>query len=50
MPKWSPSDLALSRPVTVGMALVAVVLLGLIGLSRMPLSFLPREQAAKAAK
>ncbi|MBK6919829.1 MAG: efflux RND transporter permease subunit [Deltaproteobacteria bacterium] len=48
MPKWSPSDLALSRPVTVGMALVAVVLLGLIGLSRMPLSFLPREQAARA--
>ncbi|MFO0632200.1 MAG: efflux RND transporter permease subunit [Nannocystaceae bacterium] len=48
MRKWSLSDLALSRPVTVGMALVALVLLGIIGLSRMPLSFLPSQQAARA--
>jgi HAE1 family hydrophobic/amphiphilic exporter-1 len=40
-------DLALARPVTVGMALVALVLLGIIGLMRMPLSFLPSEQASR---
>ena len=47
MRNWSLSDLALSRPVTVGMALVALVLLGVIGLMRMPLSFLPSEQASR---
>ncbi len=41
MRTWSLSDLALDRPVTVGMALCAVLLLGIIGLFEMPLSFLP---------
>lgn len=41
MRQWSLSDIALDRPVTVGMALCAVLLLGLIGLQKMPLSFLP---------
>jgi HAE1 family hydrophobic/amphiphilic exporter-1 len=47
MRRFSLSDLALARPVTVGMALVALVLLGIIGLMRMPLSFLPSEQASR---
>lgn len=47
MRTWSLSDLALSRPVTIGMSLLAVVLLGIIGLARMPLSFLPRDQATR---
>ncbi len=41
MRRWALSDLALDRPVTVGMALCAVLLLGVIGLLSMPLSFLP---------
>ncbi|HWB75860.1 MAG TPA: efflux RND transporter permease subunit [Nannocystaceae bacterium] len=41
------SDLALARPVTIGMVLIAVVLLGVIGLAEMPLSFLPRDQTAR---
>jgi hydrophobic/amphiphilic exporter-1 (mainly G- bacteria), HAE1 family len=45
MRSWSLSDLALARPVTFGMALVAVILVGIIGFTQMPLSFLPlREQ------
>jgi hydrophobic/amphiphilic exporter-1 (mainly G- bacteria), HAE1 family len=47
MRNWSLSDLALSRPVTVGMALIAMVLLGVIGLLRMPLSYLPSAQASR---
>lgn len=47
MRSWSLSDLALGRPVTVGMALCAMVLLGIIGLLRMPLSYLPSEQASR---
>jgi hydrophobic/amphiphilic exporter-1 (mainly G- bacteria), HAE1 family len=47
MHKWSLSDLALDRPVTVSMLLVAVLLLGTIGLAKMPLSFLPADQAAR---
>jgi HAE1 family hydrophobic/amphiphilic exporter-1 len=47
MRRWSLSDLALARPVTIGMTLVAVFLLGIIGLAKMPLSFLPREDAAR---
>ncbi len=47
MRTWSLSDLALARPVTIGMALVALVLLGIIGLLRMPLSYLPSEQASR---
>lgn len=39
--RWSLSDLALGRPVMVGMVLCAVFLLGLIGLQRMPLAFMP---------
>jgi hydrophobic/amphiphilic exporter-1 (mainly G- bacteria), HAE1 family len=41
------SDLALARPVTIGMVLIAVVLLGVIGLAEMPLSFLPRDQTTR---
>lgn len=43
MRRWALSDLALDRPVTVGMALCAVLLLGVIGLLSMPLSFLPSD-------
>ncbi len=45
MRRWSLSDLALDRPVTVGMTLVAVFLLGLIATFRLPLAFLPSEDA-----
>ncbi|MBC8069191.1 MAG: efflux RND transporter permease subunit, partial [Deltaproteobacteria bacterium] len=45
--RYGLSDLALARPVTTGMLLVAVVLLGIIGLAQMPLSFLPREEVAR---
>ena len=44
MRQWSLSDVALTRPVTVGMVLVAVLLLGIIGVGQMPLSFLPTMQ------
>lgn len=42
------SDLALARPVTVGMLLVAVLVLGVIGARQMPLAFLPRRASANA--
>lgn len=48
MRRWSLSDVALARPVTVGMLLVAVLVLGLIGATQMPLSFLPRGASANA--
>ncbi|MEX1368906.1 MAG: efflux RND transporter permease subunit, partial [Nannocystaceae bacterium] len=48
MRRWSLSDLALARPVTVGMLLVAVLVLGVIGATQMPLSFLPRGVSANA--
>ena len=41
MRRWSLSDLALDRPVTIGMVLCAVVLLGIIGMAKLPLSFIP---------
>jgi HAE1 family hydrophobic/amphiphilic exporter-1 len=44
---WSLSDLALGRPVTVGMGLLALLLLGVIGFLRMPLTYLPSEQASR---
>ncbi|MBL4686114.1 MAG: efflux RND transporter permease subunit [Nannocystaceae bacterium] len=44
---YSLSDLALSRPVSVGMALATVVLLGVIGLFEMPLAFLPTRAATQ---
>ncbi len=47
MRKWSLPDLALDRPVTVGMALCAVLLLGVVGVLKMPLSFLPLDQAPR---
>lgn len=37
------SDLALDRPVTVGLALVALFLLGVIAIKTLPLAFLPSE-------
>lgn len=43
--RWSLSDVALARPVTVGMVLLTVVLLGVIGMVSMPLAFLPTREA-----
>jgi hydrophobic/amphiphilic exporter-1 (mainly G- bacteria), HAE1 family len=48
MRRFSLSDLALARPVTVGMLLVAVLVLGVIGAMQMPLAFLPRRVSANA--
>ena len=47
MRSWSLSDLALNRPVTVGMALIAVFVMGIIGTLRLPLAFLPSSQEAE---
>lgn len=44
---WSLSDLALARPITVTMALVAVFLLGTIALFQLPLAFLPAQSASR---
>lgn len=48
MRRLALSDLALARPVTVGMLLVAVLVLGVIGAMQMPLAFLPRSASANA--
>lgn len=48
MRRFGLSDLALARPVTVGMLLVAVIVLGVIGATQMPLAFLPRRVSANA--
>lgn len=48
MRRFSLSDVALARPVTVGMLLVAVLVLGVIGAMQMPLAFLPRQVSANA--
>ncbi len=48
MRRFSLSDFALARPVTVGMLLLAVLVLGLIGATQMPLAFLPRQVSANA--
>ena len=45
--RWSLSDLALARPVTVGMLLIAIVLLGAIATVRLPLAFLPAESVSQ---
>ena len=47
MRRWSLSDLALDRPVTVGMTLVALFLLGLIATFRLPVAFMPTESASQ---
>jgi HAE1 family hydrophobic/amphiphilic exporter-1 len=39
--RWSLSDLALARPVMIGMTLVALLLLGIIAAYQLPLTFLP---------
>jgi HAE1 family hydrophobic/amphiphilic exporter-1 len=44
---WSLSDLALARPVTVAMLLVAVFLLGTIAVVKLPLAFLPGESVSR---
>jgi len=44
---WSLSDIALDRPVTFGMLLLAIVLLGVIGFGKMPLSYLPLQAVPK---
>ncbi len=46
MRRFSLSDVALGRPVTVGMLLIAVLVLGVIGAQQMPLAFLPRRVSA----
>jgi HAE1 family hydrophobic/amphiphilic exporter-1 len=47
MRRWSLSDLALARPVTVAMLLVAVFLLGSIAMFKLPLAFLPAEAVSR---
>ncbi|MFV8749953.1 efflux RND transporter permease subunit [Nannocystaceae bacterium ST9] len=47
MRRWSLSDLALARPVTVGMLLIAIILLGAIATFRLPLAFLPAESVSQ---
>src|SRR5690606_15823538 len=47
MRSWSLSDLALARPVTVSMLLVAVFLLGTIAMVKLPLAFLPAESVSR---
>ncbi|MEE9385148.1 MAG: efflux RND transporter permease subunit [Nannocystaceae bacterium] len=48
MRHWSLSDLALNRPVTIGMVLVAVFLLGVIATFKLPLAFLPTADITRA--
>jgi len=45
--RFSLSDVALARPVTVGMLLITVVLLGVIGIMEMPLAFLPSRATTR---
>ena len=47
MHRWSLSDFALARPVTVAMLLVAVFLLGSISMFKLPLAFLPAETVSQ---
>lgn len=47
MRSWSLSDLALARPVTITMLLVAVFLLGTIAMVKLPLAFLPAESVSR---
>lgn len=47
MRRWSLSDFALARPVTVAMLLVAVFLLGSIAMFKLPLAFLPAESVSQ---
>ncbi|TPV92411.1 MAG: efflux RND transporter permease subunit [Myxococcales bacterium FL481] len=48
MQRVALSDLALSRPVSVSMVLVAVFLLGVIATFELPLAFMPTGQATRA--
>ncbi len=47
MRSWSLSDLALARPVTVVMLLVAMFLLGSIAVAKLPLAFLPAASVSR---
>ncbi|MFO7565577.1 MAG: efflux RND transporter permease subunit, partial [Enhygromyxa sp.] len=47
MRRWSLSDLALARPITVAMLLVAMFLLGSIAVVQLPLAFLPAASASR---
>jgi hydrophobic/amphiphilic exporter-1 (mainly G- bacteria), HAE1 family len=44
---WSLSDLALARPVTVAMVLLAMFLLGTIAVFKLPLAFLPADSVSR---
>lgn len=44
---WSLSDLALARPTTVAMLLIAMFLLGSIAVVKLPLAFLPAESVSR---
>ena len=47
MRRWSLSDFALARPITVVMLLVATLLLGSIAMLELPLAFLPANAASQ---
>src|SRR5690606_9631441 len=47
MRSWSLSDLALARPVTIAMVLVAMFLLGSIAVTQLPLAFLPAASISR---
>ncbi len=46
---WSLADLALSRPVMVGMLLIAVFLLGLLATFELPLAFMPSRSSPRVS-
>lgn len=47
MRRWSLSDLALARPITVTMLLIAMFLLGSIAVFKLPLAFLPADAVSQ---
>jgi HAE1 family hydrophobic/amphiphilic exporter-1 len=48
MHQWSLSDLALRRPVSVAMGLIAILVLGVVAMFRLPLAFMPTQDEARA--
>ena len=47
--RWSFSDLALSRPVMVGMLLTAILILGVLATIQLPLAFMPSRQGSNVS-